>query len=93
MAAQTHYRDKAALLRRLRKAEGQIRGLQQMIDDDRYCLEVAQQVNAVTAALREFSLLVLEDHLRGVVTEAIGEDEGSATIKEVTTVLRKTLRP
>lgn len=89
----THYgEDKEALLRRLRKMEGQVRGLQQMITDDRYCLDVVQQVNALTAASREISLLVLEDQLRATVADAVKENDGEAAIREMITVLRKALR-
>jgi DNA-binding FrmR family transcriptional regulator len=84
--------DKEDLLHRLRKIEGQARGLQQMIKDDRYCLDVVQQINALTAAAREVALIVLEDHLRGCVTTAIKENEGDAAIKEMVTVLGKALR-
>jgi len=84
--------DKETLLRRLRKMEGQVRGIQQMIDDDRYCLDVVQQINALTAAAREVSLIVLEDHLRGCVTDAVKRDDGDAAIKEMVTVLGKALR-
>ena len=84
--------DKEALLRRLRKMEGQVRGLQQMIEDDRYCLDVVQQVNALTAAAREVSLIVLADHLRACVAEAVNESDGEAAIKEMMTVLSRALR-
>ncbi len=93
MAHRTSYdADKETLLRRLRKMEGQVRGIQQMIDDDRYCLDVVQQINALTAAAREVSLIVLEDHLRGCVTDAVKRDDGDAAIKEMVTVLGKALR-
>ncbi len=84
--------DKEALLRRLRKMEGQVRGIGQMIEDDRYCLDVVQQINALSAAAREVALLVLEDHLRGCVADAMREDNGEAAIKEMVTVLGKALR-
>ena len=84
--------DKVALLKRLRRMEGQVRGIQQMVEDDRYCLDVVNQVNALTAAAREVALLVLEDHLRGCVTEAVKEDKGDAAIKEMMTVFSKALR-
>ncbi len=73
--------------------EGQVRGLQQMVADDRYCLDIVQQTNALTAAAREVALIVLEDHLRGCVTDALKDDDGDAAIKEMVTVLGKTLRP
>ena len=94
MAHRTSYaQDKDALLRRLRRMEGQVRGLQQMVEDDRYCLDIVQQINALTAAAREVALIALEDHLRGCVTDALKDDDGDAAIKEMVTVLGKTLRP
>jgi DNA-binding FrmR family transcriptional regulator len=93
MAHRTSYdADKETLLRRLRKMEGQVRGIGQMIEDDRYCLDVVQQINALTAAAREVSLIVLEDHLKGCVTDAVKRDDGDAAIKEMVTVLGKALR-
>jgi DNA-binding FrmR family transcriptional regulator len=73
--------------------EGQVRGLQQMVEDDRYCLDIVQQTQALSAASREVGLLILEDHLRGCVREAIQENQGEAAIKEMITVLGKALRP
>jgi DNA-binding FrmR family transcriptional regulator len=94
VAHRTSYaQNKGALLRRLRRMEGQVRGLQQMVADDRYCLDIVQQTNALTAAAREVALIVLEDHLRGCVTDALKDDDGDAAIKEMVTVLGKTLRP
>lgn len=94
MARRTHYTDTPGLLVRLRKMEGQLRGIERMIEDDRYCLDVVQQVNAVTAGLRELSLLVLEDHLQAVVAEATGGGEhGPDAVIEMMAVLRRTLRP
>jgi len=89
----THYdEDKDKLQLRLRKMEGQVRGLQQMIADDRYCLGVVQQVNALTSAAREVSLLVMESHLRATITEAIQSHDGESAIREMVDVLRKALR-
>ena len=89
----THYHDdRDALQTRLRKMEGQVRGLQQMIDNDRYCLDVVQQVNALTSAAREVALLVMENHLRATVTEAVSEQDGDAAIREMIDVLRKAMR-
>lgn len=85
--------DKVALDQRLGRMEGQVRGLRQMIADDRYCLDVVQQVNALTAAAREVSLIVMEDHLRAAVADAVKENDGEAAIQEMVTILRKALRP
>jgi DNA-binding FrmR family transcriptional regulator len=93
MERKTSYeQDKETILLRLRKIEGQVRGLQQMVEDDRYCLEVVQQINALTAAAREVALLVLEDHLRCCLTEAVQANDGEAAIRELIAVLGKALR-
>jgi CsoR family transcriptional regulator, copper-sensing transcriptional repressor len=80
------------LLKRLRRMEGQVRGVQKMVEDDRYCLDIVQQTQAVAAAAREVALLVLEDHLHGCVHDAIQTDGGDAAIKEMMVVLGKALR-
>lgn len=77
------------LLRRLRKIEGQTRGLQQMVADDRYCLDIVQQIDALTSAAREVAVRILESHLRSLIAGAGGHDD--AAIAEMTRVLRKTL--
>ena len=84
--------DKEALLKRLSRMEGQVRGLRQMVADDRYCLDIVQQINALSSAAREAALLLIEDHLRGCVETAIKEDKGEAAVKEMITVLRQALR-
>ena len=84
--------DKAALLKRLSRMEGQVRGLRQMVEDDRYCLDIVQQTTALSSAAREVALLLMEGHLRGCVETAIKENQGEAAIKEMVTVLRKALR-
>src|SRR6188472_1273234 len=83
--------DKGALLKRLKRMEGQVRGISQMIEDDRYCLDIVQQINAITAAAREVSMVLLEDHLRGCVRDAIKQDNSDAAIQEMVKVLRKAL--
>ena len=94
MAKRTGYAEHGEdLLLRLRRMEGQVRGLQRMVAEDRYCLDIVTQINALTAAAREVEVLVLEDHLRGCVQDAVREENGEAAIKEMVHVLRKTLRP
>lgn len=93
MANQAHYeQDKEALLLRLRKMEGQVRGIAQMIEDQRYCLDVIQQINALTAAAREVTLMLAEDHIQASLENAVGQPE-EASIKEIMRVLRKAIRP
>ena len=88
----TSYADnKDNLLKRLRRMEGQVRGIQQMVEDDRYCIDVVTQINALTSAAREVALLVLEDHLRGCVQDAVTDDRSEDAIKEMMTVLGKAM--
>ncbi len=63
--------DKDALIRRLSRIEGQVRGVSRMIDEDRYCIEVLQQVQAIKAALERVEDVVLRDHTRTCVQAAI----------------------
>ena len=59
------------LLRRLRKIEGQVRGLQRMVEEHRYCMDILTQINSVEGALRQVERLMLRQHLQTCVTEAI----------------------
>ena len=61
-------------IKRLRRIEGQIRGLQKMVEEDQYCLDILTQLSAVIAAARTTGLLVLEDHIRGCVINASDDD-------------------
>lgn len=65
--------DKQALLARLRRAEGQVRGIARMVDDDVYCIDILTQVSAVTKALESVALTLLEDHLGHCVAQATAE--------------------
>src|SRR5438874_81010 len=76
--------DKDAYLKRLRRIEGQVRGLQRMVEEDVYCIDVLTQVSAVTRALQAVALGLLEDHLDACVSDAVrqGGDEGRASVHE-----------
>jgi CsoR family transcriptional regulator, copper-sensing transcriptional repressor len=68
-------------LKRLRRIEGQVRGLQKMVEDDKYCIDILTQVSAVTRALQSVSLGLLEDHLGHCVTQAVAEGGEVAELK------------
>ena len=72
--------NKADLIKRLRRAEGQVRGIQRMVEDDTYCIDVLTQVSAATKALESVALSLLEDHLSHCVAEAAAE--GGAVAEE-----------
>ncbi len=68
---------KAAMVRRLQSVEGHVRGITRMVEEDKYCIDVIRQVEAVQAALNKINQLILENHLRTCVTTAIrGDDAG-----------------
>ena len=83
--------EKNALLRRLRLAEGQIRGIQKMVEEDAYCPDILIQVSAVTAALNSFSKKLLACHIRSCVSEDIRSGDDSA-IDEFVTMLQKLMK-
>ena len=76
--------DKDAYLKRLRRIEGQVRGLQRMVEEDTYCVDVLTQISAATRALQAVAIGLLEDHLGHCVTQAIeqGGPEAEAKVKE-----------
>lgn len=75
--------DKAKILARLRRMEGQVRGVQRMVEADEYCLDVLTQLSAVIAAARGIGLLVLEDHVRGCVANALRAEDDDAHQDEI----------
>jgi DNA-binding FrmR family transcriptional regulator len=84
--------DKPSLLARMRKIEGQAKGIQRMIEEDRYCIDIGQQLSALSAATDEVSLLILQSHIDGCVTDAIREQHGEEHIKELMETLRKVMK-
>jgi DNA-binding FrmR family transcriptional regulator len=68
-------------IKRLRRIEGQVRGLQRMVDQDKYCIDILTQVAAATKALQAVAIGLMEDHLGHCVAEAIAEGGESATAK------------
>jgi DNA-binding FrmR family transcriptional regulator len=74
--------DKARIRNRLRRLEGQVRGVQRMVDEDEYCLDILTQLSAVIAGARATGLLILEDHVRGCVIDG-DPDEREATLAEL----------
>jgi DNA-binding FrmR family transcriptional regulator len=86
--------DKATIQRRLRRIEGQVRGLQRMVDEDRYCINVLEQVSAVTRALQSVSLELLDDHLSHCVLDAAkdGGPDAAHKLEEASTAIARLVR-
>jgi DNA-binding FrmR family transcriptional regulator len=85
---------KSDYLSRLRRIEGQVRGLQRMVEEDKYCIDVLTQVAAVTRALQAFSLGLLSEHLGSCVVEAAraGEGDAEAKVREATDAIARLVR-
>lgn len=83
---------KEASLARLKKIEGQIRGIQQMVDNDKYCIDIINQVNAVRRALEQVALLVMKRHLNSCVADAIKSKGGEEIINELIESVNKFIR-
>lgn len=88
----THNKD--AHLKRLRRIEGQVRGLQRMIDEDKYCIDILTQVSAATRALQSFSLELLDEHLNHCVLHAAqhGGAEAELKVKEASAAIARLVR-
>jgi DNA-binding FrmR family transcriptional regulator len=89
-----YHAHKADHLKRLRRIEGQIRGLQRMVEEDVYCIDILTQVSASTKGLQSFALQLLEEHLRHCVADAAvkGGDEIDAKVEEATKAIARMLR-
>ncbi|GAB3158449.1 metal-sensitive transcriptional regulator [Microbispora hainanensis] len=81
-------------LRRLRRIEGQVRGLQRMVDEDKYCIDILTQVSAANRALQAFALELLDEHMAHCVAEAIakGGTEADLKIKEASDAVARLVR-
>ncbi|MDO5495036.1 MAG: metal-sensitive transcriptional regulator [bacterium] len=90
-ATHGYTKDREAYLKRMRRIEGQVRGIERMIADDTYCIDVLTQISAVTKALQAVSLGLIEDHLGHCVVGAAqsSEEEGAAKLKEATDAIAR----
>ncbi len=81
-------------LMRLRRIEGQVRGLQRMVEQDKYCIDILTQVSAVTRALQSVALGLLDEHLSHCVTQAVAEggDTAAAKIHEASEAVARLVR-
>jgi CsoR family transcriptional regulator, copper-sensing transcriptional repressor len=94
MATPGYSENKADHLARLRRIEGQVRGLQRMIDEDQYCIDVLTQISSATRALQSVAVGLLDEHLHHCVAHAVsaGGPEGAAKISEATDAVRRLLK-
>lgn len=83
---------KETSLLRLKKIEGQVRGIQQMVKNEKYCIEIINQINATRRALEQVALLVMKRHLTSCVTDAIKSEKGEDKISELIESMDKFIR-
>lgn len=86
--------EKQAVLNRLRRVEGQVRGLQRMVEDETYCIDILTQVAAATRALENVGLGLLDEHLRHCVTDAVraGGEEADVKLSEASAAIARLVR-
>ena len=85
---------KDELLKRLRRVEGQVRGLQRMVEEEAYCIDVLTQVSAATRALQSVAMALLDDHLRHCVADAVagGGDEADRLVTEASRAIERLVK-
>jgi CsoR family transcriptional regulator, copper-sensing transcriptional repressor len=86
-----YYEHKADVQTRLRRIEGQVRGLQKMVEDDTYCIDILTQITAASNALKKVAVGLLEDHMRHCVATA-GSDERSAKVTEASAAIERLVK-
>ncbi len=87
----SYTKDRAQLLRRLSRMEGQVRGIGRMIERDEYCIDLLQQTAALRAAVDAISLLIMEDHVAGCLATAVQTGDAEAYTEEVMEVVRRSM--
>ncbi len=94
MAQPGYSDDKTAVLARLKRIEGQVRGVHKMVDDDRYCIDVLQQISAVTRALQSVALHLLDEHMSHCVVNAVkaGGAEKEEKLREASEAIGRLVR-
>lgn len=81
--------EKTKILNRLKRIEGQVRGIQKMVEDERYCIDILVQISAIESALHNVGLGITESHMKHCVTNAVKKGDGEASINELMTVLKQ----
>ena len=84
-------KEQSALVNQLKRIEGQVRGLQRMLEEDRYCIDILIQIQAARAALTNVGLTVLETHAKGCVVKAVQEGD-AAVVDEMIEAVKKFIR-
>jgi DNA-binding FrmR family transcriptional regulator len=88
-----YYENKTDILGRLRKIEGQVRGLQRLVEEDTYCIDIMTQISAAQSGLRKVAVRLLDDHIHHCVAESISSgDDAGTKISEATAAVERLLK-
>ena len=87
-----YVKEKPVLLTRMKRIAGQAKGIQQMIEEERYCIDIIQQLSAISAAADNLSLIILESHINGCISDAIRHENSEQYIKELMTTIGKAIK-
>jgi CsoR family transcriptional regulator, copper-sensing transcriptional repressor len=85
-----YYAGKDEIIGRLRRIEGQVRGLQRMVDNDEYCIDILTQITAASNALKKVAVGLLDDHIRHCVAQ--GSEEGTDMVREATAAIERLVK-
>ncbi|GGK08541.1 transcriptional regulator [Lentibacillus kapialis] len=81
--------EKQAVVNRLKRVEGQVRGIQKMVEEDRYCVDILVQISAINAALKKVGFSIAERHTKHCVSDAVQSGEGEEAIEELMEVMKQ----
>ncbi|MGL6107045.1 metal-sensitive transcriptional regulator [Romboutsia sp.] len=84
--------DKDALIKRLKRIEGQVKGVQKMVEDERYCMDILTQISAIRSATNKVGTIILENHMKGCVAESIKEGNSEEMINELMNTINKLVK-
>ncbi|ARQ06067.1 metal-sensing transcriptional repressor [Macrococcoides canis] len=89
IAAPRDNEEKEKLIKRLKRVEGQVRGIQKMIEEDRYCVDILVQISAIESAMKQVGYAITERHMKHCVSDAIKAGDGNDSIEELMKVLKQ----
>jgi DNA-binding FrmR family transcriptional regulator len=92
LAEPGYAQDKGALVNRLHRIEGQVRGIERMVEEDRYCIDILTQIAAVSTALESLALQILDDHVRHCVAGALASGDAAEMTQKTTELLEAVQR-
>ncbi|WP_290459123.1 metal-sensitive transcriptional regulator [Romboutsia ilealis] len=81
--------DKDMLIKRLNRIEGQVKGIQKMVEEERYCIDILTQISAIRSAINKVGSIILENHIKGCVANSIKEDNSEESIAELMKTIDK----